>query len=273
MDASLMHLQEKTFDTGEMVLNYAKGPAHGSPVVLLHGLTDWWHGWEHLIPYLTDTWHVYAPDLRGHGKSGRGSGVRFNIEDYVRDIASFLREVVKEPAVLVGHSLGAVTALYTGAAAPEQVRGLVLCDPPLSAFHETIDPENGAGWWFSLVTEAARAKTPAEQEAFLQAKLPQTPAEGIKELARELAYVDPGAPQAALDNTLFAINHLPETLRQLACPVVFLQGEKSLGGQMWDEDAGLVHEVLPAAEVIKFPDVGHGTHMQVEAILAQLRRM
>lgn len=277
MDAELMHLEEKTFDTGEVTLNYAEGPANGPAVVLLHGLTDSWHGWEHLIPYLTGDWQVYAPDLRGHGQSGRGNGMgqkaRFNLEDYVRDVAAFLRGVVKTPALLVGHSLGAMTALYTGAAAPDQVRGLVLCDPPLVALHEPLNPENGAGRWFSLVAAIRQAGSQAERVAIIQKRMPQTAPEAAEEMADALALVDSGAPQAALDNTIFAIDHLPETLHSLTCPVVFLQGEPALGGQMGEDDAQVVREHLPAALVIKFPDVGHPTHLQVETILAQLARI
>jgi hypothetical protein len=32
-------LSEKSFDTGELLLNYAEGPASGPPLALLHGLT------------------------------------------------------------------------------------------------------------------------------------------------------------------------------------------------------------------------------------------
>ena len=64
-------LSEKSFDTGELPLNYAEGPTSGPPLVLLHGLTGWWHAWEPCLPQLTPTWHVYAVDLRGHGQSGR----------------------------------------------------------------------------------------------------------------------------------------------------------------------------------------------------------
>ena len=63
-------LTESSFDTGEVVINYAEGPALGSPLVLLHGSTLDWQSWQHLIPPLAQTWHAYACDLRGHGKSG-----------------------------------------------------------------------------------------------------------------------------------------------------------------------------------------------------------
>ena len=45
-------LTESSFDTGEVVINYAEGPALGSPLVLLHGSTLDWQSWQHLIPPL-----------------------------------------------------------------------------------------------------------------------------------------------------------------------------------------------------------------------------
>jgi len=66
--------KERTFDTGEVILNYAEGPASGPPLVLLHGFTGRWQGFLPLLPALSLRWHVYAPDYRGHGKSGRVAG-------------------------------------------------------------------------------------------------------------------------------------------------------------------------------------------------------
>jgi pimeloyl-ACP methyl ester carboxylesterase len=37
-------LVEKSFDTGEAVLNYAEGPDNGPPILLIHGITGNWRG-------------------------------------------------------------------------------------------------------------------------------------------------------------------------------------------------------------------------------------
>src|SRR5437868_9962710 len=105
---------EKTFNTGEITLNYAEEVTNGQPIVLLHGATRWWHDWDKMIPMLTPHWHPYALDLRGHGKSGR-HGEDYRLTDYTRDILSLLRREVNEPAVLLGHSLGALAAITAAA--------------------------------------------------------------------------------------------------------------------------------------------------------------
>src|SRR6266851_3618379 len=67
-------LAEQRFHTGIVDLNYGEGEASGPPLVLLHGGSLRWQSFLPLIPDLSQHWHVYAPDLRGHGLSGRVAG-------------------------------------------------------------------------------------------------------------------------------------------------------------------------------------------------------
>jgi pimeloyl-ACP methyl ester carboxylesterase len=83
-------LVERTFDTGEVQLNYAEGPANGPPLVLIHGLGRRWQVFLPIIPALSLRWHIFAPDLRGHGKSShvaRG----YHGPQYSEDIARRLQ--------------------------------------------------------------------------------------------------------------------------------------------------------------------------------------
>jgi len=97
------------------------------PVVLLHGLTDssaCWPSVRHRYPDRT----VVALDARGHG------GVPlpdepFTIAALAADAAADLRARGLGPALVVGHSMGGVTAEGLALAAPELVAGLVLEDP------------------------------------------------------------------------------------------------------------------------------------------------
>jgi pimeloyl-ACP methyl ester carboxylesterase len=128
-------LVEHTFDSGEVrlgvqlgvQLNYAEGPAHGPPLVLLHGLGRRWQVFLPVIPALSMRWHIFAPDLRGHGKSSRvARGYRG--PQYAEDIARLLRERVSSPAVLFGHSLGGMLGMWVASHYPELVRALILGD-------------------------------------------------------------------------------------------------------------------------------------------------
>jgi pimeloyl-ACP methyl ester carboxylesterase len=54
------------------------------------------------------------------------------LQDYMDDLAGFLRYVIGEPAVLYGHSLGGEVAVMVAAEHPDLVRALIVGDVPLS---------------------------------------------------------------------------------------------------------------------------------------------
>jgi pimeloyl-ACP methyl ester carboxylesterase len=104
----------------------------GPPVVLVHGgLEDGAQTWPQQM-VLAERWTLYVPDRVGYGESaalGRG-------EDFDRD-AELLAPALPEGAHIVGHSSGALAAMFTAARRPEAVASLALIEPP--AFH--IAPE------------------------------------------------------------------------------------------------------------------------------------
>jgi pimeloyl-ACP methyl ester carboxylesterase len=104
-------ITEHDFDTGEVHLNYAEGPPNGPPLVLLHGLGRRWQVFLPLIPALSMRWHIFAPDFRGHGKSGRV--VRgYQGTQYSEDVTRFLRERVPGNPIVFGHSLGGMVGMW-----------------------------------------------------------------------------------------------------------------------------------------------------------------
>src|SRR5688500_20195009 len=78
-------LTERTFDTGEVAINYVESSATGPLLIMLHGMAASWQVFETTIPFLAVRWRVVAADLRGHGRSGRVAG-RYALQDYIRDI-------------------------------------------------------------------------------------------------------------------------------------------------------------------------------------------
>src|SRR5262245_13645857 len=126
-----MTLMQRRFHTDELDLGYVEGPSRGQPVVCLHGTVSRWQLWRSVLPALAEQTHVFALDARGYGTSGRSPQHRYHYLDFVRETASFLREVVRAPAVLIGHSRGATVAMAVAAEFPELVKGLCLQEPTL----------------------------------------------------------------------------------------------------------------------------------------------
>src|SRR5438874_7319256 len=99
------------------------GGAPGEPpIVLLHQSLARSEDWENIFPRLATRYRTIAYDARGHGKSGRATD--YTLRAFADDALRVLREIAKAPAVLVGHSLGALTALIAASEAPDLVRAV-----------------------------------------------------------------------------------------------------------------------------------------------------
>jgi non-heme chloroperoxidase len=101
-----------------------KGDATGVPVVMLHGVTDSWRSFEHVLPHLPDDIRAIAVTQRGHGESAKPDG--YAIEDLAGDVVDLLDELEIERAVVVGHSMGSWVAQQVAIDHPERLLGVVL---------------------------------------------------------------------------------------------------------------------------------------------------
>ena len=105
----------------------------GPPVVMLHGLlvgsmTTWYFG---AASHLAERARVLLYDLRGHGKSERPA-TGYGLAEMAADLEALLDlHFGDEPATLVGHSWGALTALRFALRRPGRVARLVLVEAPL----------------------------------------------------------------------------------------------------------------------------------------------
>lgn len=97
----------------------------GPPIVLIHGFGASAFHWRYNIPELSKRYKVYALDLLGFGWSEKAM-IEYDSMVWMDQVVDFLKEVVKEPAVVVGNSLGGFTALAVGASLPEKVTGVVV---------------------------------------------------------------------------------------------------------------------------------------------------
>jgi len=123
------------------------GPTHvadfggdGPPVVLVHGLGGAHVNWLAVGARLAGGHRVLAPDLIGHGRTPV-AGRAPTAHGHRRLLHRLLTEVVGEPAVLVGNSMGGLVSLLQAAEAPETVSRLVLVGPAVPA-PRTVMPDS-----------------------------------------------------------------------------------------------------------------------------------
>jgi pimeloyl-ACP methyl ester carboxylesterase len=104
--------------------------AHGAgerPLVLVHGFTGFRQDFASQLPSLAAHGRVLAPDLRGHGESGRaGDPAHYDFATLAADLLAFLDALDIERCDLLGHSMGGMLALRAALAAPGRVASLLL---------------------------------------------------------------------------------------------------------------------------------------------------
>jgi non-heme chloroperoxidase len=112
--------------TGERWTGDADGA--GGTVVLLHGGGQTRHSWRRTAQALAASGRTaVALDARGHGDSDWHPDQDYALDGFVRDLVAFVGTLEAAP-VLVGASLGGMTALTAVGEHPGLARGLVLVD-------------------------------------------------------------------------------------------------------------------------------------------------
>ena len=108
----------------------------GSPMLLVHGITDNRRSWDLMVDDLAADHDVITMDLRGHGESAKADD--YSLVRMVTDIAEVCADAGFEAPVLVGHSLGGL--LVTAAGGAVGARAVMNVDQglELTAMSETV---------------------------------------------------------------------------------------------------------------------------------------
>jgi len=104
----------------------------GPPIVLLHGLPSSGRFWGADYDALAASGRLVVPDLLGFGRSPRPTG-GYGPDEHADAVAATLRgaTVGNAPALVVGHSVGALVALRLAVRHPSLVAGVIGFGPPI----------------------------------------------------------------------------------------------------------------------------------------------
>lgn len=239
---------------GRVTLHYAEqGNANGTPVILLHGITDSWHSYELMLPYMPEFIHLYAISQRGHGGSGRPQ-YGYQPEHFAKDIALFMKSLQIKQAIIVGHSMGSIVAQCFAVQYPELTKALVLTgsladcqtSPALADFGKTVaalqDPVNRDFAREFQQSTIVRTVPPAFFDTMVNGSM-KVPVRIWKSVMKELV---------ASDYT--------KQLEAVKVPVLLIWGDKDAIASRADQQA--LRNSLSDCRFVIYEGTGHATHWE-----------
>ena len=232
------------------------------PLVLLHGLRDYAYYWQDCANRLMDEFHIFAPDIRGHGESEFAPG-GYLVWALAADLARFVDKIGLGRFDLVGLSLGSRVSMAYARENSLRLKHLALVDmgPQMARV-------GAVGLKDDMTAKADRPPSSFSLEdarAFYREQWPSLDKQSIERLIgnslvqgedslysnrydRRLADV---TTKAALPE----IDFLWESLTHVRCPALVARGENS--PILDDEIASRMVSALPNGRLYVFKDTGH----------------
>jgi pimeloyl-ACP methyl ester carboxylesterase len=267
-------METRTIDLGGPV-HFLEGGS-GPPLVLVHGLGGSHVNWLAVAPRLAEKRRVLAIDLLGFGRTaplGRSS----KLEENRALLGRFLKEFVREPAGLVGNSMGGLISILQAAADPETVRELVLVDPaqprpsnapldPTVAARLALDALPFVGEW-AMAQRSARLGAEGVVRAIFElccvdvSRIPAPVFAAHVAIARERLEHMPWANAAFLEalRSIMAVILRPgkfkEIVAKIKAPALILHGTKDRLVPI--EASRALVQLRPDWKLVELEDTGH----------------
>ncbi|MEG4305380.1 alpha/beta hydrolase [Microcoleus sp. D3_18a_C4] len=123
----------KTLPLPELELSYLEwqpeSVSEKSPrLLLLHGLADSACVWTNLGNYLSNRYHIVAPDMRGHGESSKPK-IGYTFESAIADLEALMAHLNWPDAHILGHSWTGKLAAIWARQNPDRFCSMILVDP------------------------------------------------------------------------------------------------------------------------------------------------
>ncbi|GAA2760303.1 alpha/beta fold hydrolase [Actinopolymorpha rutila] len=205
-------------------------------VLFLHGFSDSGACWDPVVSALGPGWGVLAADARGHGESGLPEEP-FGHSAHARDAAAVLDDqpdLDTDGVIVVGHSMGAVTAAALAGLRPDLVRAVVLEDPPpgerqnrpgATPATPSAPPRPGPPRQMPEWLAAVRALDPAARIARGRADNPEWSEEELVPWATSKEQFDPRVVELPTEPFV----PLRDLLAKVTCPVLLVHGDVDRG--------------------------------------------
>jgi pimeloyl-ACP methyl ester carboxylesterase len=234
----------------------------GAPLVLVHGTNTDHTRWALVRPLLEQHFTLYALDRRGRGESG--DAAEYAIAREFEDVAA-VANIIEGPVNVFGHSFGAACVL--GAARQiHNLGSLILYEPPMTRPQHS--PERAA--LLEKMDQELRLGNREQVVVLLLRDMMNVPAALVERMRATPAW----AGQVAAAHTILRELHQSETyaadlegLKSIRVPALLLLGSES--PDHFRVTTNLLHQTLPASQVVVLPGQQHSAMMTAPDLLAQ----
>ena len=238
------------------------GNAHLPPMLLLHGVRLQAHTWDMAALLLRDRFHLIAVDQRGHGDSDWTDEGRFHEDTFdlmLEDTRQLVEQLGWKTFILVGMSMGGITAMRYAAQFPERLAALCLVDIAPTVMHAGVLSMEG----FKIETE-----TLSRFDDFLERAhkfMPQRPIAQLRySLMHSLKQLPDGRWTWKQDHRPGAVKRLAPLenlwgeLPNITAPTLLMRGAQS--NVLSPEIAERAISTLPNAKLVVIDPATHNVH-------------
>jgi len=253
----------------------------GPPLVILHGLYGSSDNWVTFSKRLENSFTIYLPDQRNHGRSPHDSV--HDYESMSNDLFELVGELKPGKIFLAGHSMGGKTAVAFALKWPEIISGLLIAD--VSPFKNGNQLGSSYNKHLSILNvlksfDLSVISSREEAESILAHKITSGKERALilKNLHRKSDYgfewkLHVDALHANIEKIMEGINpddsaYMPVT----GFPVIFLRAGDS--DYLPYSDFRDILEVFPAAEFVTIPGAGHWIQVdKPEEVAMNIRKL
>ena len=261
----------------DVTLNLTEdGDPDAPPLLVLHGITSFGGTWEWFVPELAQRFRVLRLDFRGHGASDRAPDA-YGSPGYVSDAIAACEQAIGQPCIVMGHSLGGVTAAIVMQQRPDLIRAAILEDPPLGIpagaagavgeghalfemfrlMRQSIPGVQAAGMSVEAVASFLGSVPTATGETMGES----IEADGLLSMAGSLLTVDAAVLDPVLNGT---IDLLLDPHRAFDAPTLIVTADPAKPDAVADpEIAEHFAAISTATEVVTIEGAGHLIHDEI----------
>ena len=231
----------------------------GAPqVLLLHGGNQSAHSWDLVSLHLSDRYHVFALDQRGHGDSEWSREGDYSAGAMAEDALAFIRDQGLRAPIVFGHSMGGRNTLTLAIREPELATALGIVD---------VGPEVSEKGAHIIANFVRRNVEFDDLEEFLDAVEKYDPFRSRTHIARTVKYnmlrrAD-GKYVSKNDHRRYGTSENEVTLeavKALPCPILVVRGAQS--NVLEPDAAERFARTLPNGRLVTVPECGHNVHSQ-----------